>query len=78
MKINIGIVYSMSCIYKNKIIHRDLKYDNLLLDKEKNEIKICDFSVQEKIFNFDLNDLSFDVWEIFYAAPEIQTNVEHS
>jgi len=38
------ILFALECCHKNKIIHRDLKLQNILLD-EKDDIKLIDFGV---------------------------------
>jgi len=36
----------MHYCHKNKLIHRDLKLENLLLaEKNSNQIKVCDFGI---------------------------------
>jgi len=47
------IVLSLEYLHKNNISHRDLKPDNILLDKDYH-IKICDFG-EAKILD-DLNE----------------------
>jgi len=38
-KVAVGLEY----LHHNNVIHRDIKSDNILLSREDNEIKICDF-----------------------------------
>lgn len=39
----IQILYGLRCLRKMKIIHADLKPDNVLLAHDRNACKICDF-----------------------------------
>ena len=66
------IILGLQFIHKNKIVHRDIKLDNILIDLD-NKIKICDFGVSKKIINN--NDLMFEQCGTpTYIAPEILKN----
>ena len=57
----------MQYIESESISHRDLKLENILLDKEKN-IKVIDFDFAEK--NTQRNSLQLSGTKI-YSAPEL-------
>jgi serine/threonine protein kinase len=44
-----NVVYGLGHVHCRSVLHRDIKLDNILLDKDKG-IKICDFGVS-KIIN---------------------------
>lgn len=53
-----------------RIIHRDLKPANLLIDKEKNCLKIADFGLA-RTFSLPVRPYSREVVTLWYRAPEI-------
>ena len=56
-------------IHKNRVLHRDFKLDNILLDKNRKNIKICDFGVSKMISK---GEIVFEQCGTpAYLAPEI-------
>ena len=43
--ISYQILSGINYLHQNMIIHRDLKLENILYDKEKNIVKITDFGL---------------------------------
>lgn len=48
------IVMGVQACHNNKIIHRDIKLDNILICSFTKTIKICDFGVSKLVRNNDL------------------------
>ena len=65
------VIEGLKYIHKKKIVHRDIKLDNILIDLT-NTVKICDFGVSKKI---SIGDMMFDhCGTPAYIAPEIFGN----
>ena len=63
------IILGLSFIHRNKIVHRDIKLDNILIDLDNN-IKICDFGVSKRITNSN-DKMNEQCGTPAYMAPEI-------
>ncbi len=62
------IVKSLYYLHSENILHRDIKLDNILLNKN-GDIKICDFGVSRKMKS---NRIIFEhIGTPAYLAPEI-------
>ncbi|KAJ3440097.1 hypothetical protein M0813_18113 [Anaeramoeba flamelloides] len=57
------------------IFHRDLKPQNLLIDKE-GVLKICDFGLARS-FSIPLRTYTHEIVTLWYRAPEILLGVKH-
>ena len=65
------IIEGLKYIHKKKIVHRDIKLDNILIDLT-NTVKICDFGVSKKI---NKGDIMYDhCGTPSYIATEIFKN----
>ncbi|EME28829.1 serine/threonine-protein kinase PRP4 [Galdieria sulphuraria] len=62
------LLNALYVLYKSKMIHADLKPDNILVNEEKNMVKICDFG--SACFT-DECDITPYLVSRFYRAPEI-------
>ena len=66
------IIEGLKYIHKKKIIHRDIKLDNILIDLT-NTIKICDFGVSRK---FEKGNFIYErCGTPAYIAPEIYAKI---
>ena len=65
------IIEGLKYIHKKKIVHRDIKLDNILIDLT-NTVKICDFGVSRKLSNGDV--MYEHCGTPAYIAPEIFGN----
>ena len=66
------LIEGLQYIHKKKIVHRDIKLDNILIDLT-NTIKICDFGVSRKIDNNEI--MHEHCGTPAYIAPEIFENL---
>ena len=65
------LIEGLKYIHKKKIVHRDIKLDNILIDLT-NTIKICDFGVSRKISKDEI--MHKHCGTPAYIAPEIFEN----
>ena len=68
-KIFYQVVLGVNTIHKHGILHRDIKLDNILLDKSLNYIKICDFGVSKLVHKGEI--ITDQCGTPAYLAPEI-------
>ena len=66
------LLQGLNCLHKKRVIHRDLKPNNLLLDY-KNELKIGDFGLIAQLTN-DKERMKDKYGTFNYMAPEIFEN----
>jgi serine/threonine protein kinase len=61
----------MSYLHSQKIVHRDVKTENMLLDKTRT-VKIADFGVA-RVEASNPNDMTGETGTLGYMAPEVYT-----
>lgn len=64
------IVEGLKCIHDNKILHRDIKSSNILLDSKEN-VKISDFSLSRCSDTTGKGIYTQEIVSLWYRAPEI-------
>jgi tRNA A-37 threonylcarbamoyl transferase component Bud32 len=61
-----GIAQGLHCIHHYKIVHRDLKLNNILLNDD-NEAILCDFGLSVRL---DIDKIERDIAVAYWRAPE--------
>lgn len=64
-----NIVSGVHCCHLQRIMHRDLKPQNILID-QNNNLKLTDFGLA-RAFSIPLRPLTNEVVTIWYRAPEL-------
>ncbi|CDW75165.1 cyclin-dependent kinase 10-like [Stylonychia lemnae] len=65
----IQLIKAVLYLHENDIIHRDLKFSNLLIN-QKGQVKLADFGLARKI-GYPLQPYTAKVVTLWYRAPEI-------
>lgn len=75
-----GYVYqlcaSIAFCHAHRVLHRDLKPQNLLIDKSTNKLKLADFGLA-RAFGIPVRAYTHEVVTLWYRAPEILLGVRH-
>jgi len=58
-------------IHANGIVHRDFKFENILVDKTEGKLKIIDFGMSKNENEVQHESLNLRVGSNLYMAPEI-------
>eukprot|EP01018_Ginkgo_biloba_P020448 Gb_39785 [translate_table: standard] len=67
-----GIAYCHS----HRVLHRDLKPQNLLIDRQSNALKLADFGLA-RAFGIPVRTFTHEVVTLWYRAPEILLGSRH-
>ncbi|CAL0306103.1 unnamed protein product [Lupinus luteus] len=67
-----GIAYCHS----HRVLHRDLKPQNLLIDRSNNALKLADFGLA-RAFGIPIRTFTHEVVTLWYRAPEILLGSRH-
>ena len=64
-------------MHENNVIHRDLKLENILIDRESKETKIIDFGFSVNVKDAYETKLPFSCGTPCYMSPELAQKKEH-
>lgn len=70
------ILLALEYIHAKRVIHRDLKPNNILYDEKTGKIKICDFGMSEIHMNY--STFERDVTTPIFRAPEVFAGRKYS
>lgn len=70
------LVVRLSYLHSQKIVHRDVKTENMLLDRS-GTVKIADFGVA-RVEAQNPNDMTGETGTLGYMAPEVLSNYNAS
>ncbi|MCO5577405.1 hypothetical protein L7F22_031237 [Adiantum nelumboides] len=62
--------------HRHGVMHRDLKPQNLLIDKDKGLLKIADFGLS-RAFSVPLKSYTHEIVTLWYRAPEVLLGATH-
>ncbi|XP_042434723.1 cell division control protein 2 homolog A-like [Zingiber officinale] len=70
------ILRGISYCHSHRVLHRDLKPQNLLIDRRTNVLKLADFGLA-RAFGIPVRTLTHEVVTLWYRAPEILLGSRH-
>ena len=62
--------------HSHRVLHRDLKPQNMLLDRQNNSLKLADFGLA-RAFGIPVRAYTHEVVTLWYRAPEILLGAKH-
>ncbi|KAL9229222.1 hypothetical protein vseg_004710 [Gypsophila vaccaria] len=70
------ILRGISYCHSHRVLHRDLKPQNLLIDRRTNALKLADFGLA-RAFGIPVRTFTHEVVTLWYRAPEILLGSRH-
>jgi serine/threonine protein kinase len=71
------ILQGIAFCHSRGVLHRDLKPQNLLVDKHTGKIKLADFGLSRPYGNWNNHTYTHEVVTLWYRAPEILLGASH-
>ncbi|XP_039787976.1 cyclin-dependent kinase A-2-like [Panicum virgatum] len=76
VKVRFSILRGIAYCHSHRVLHRDLKPQNLLIDRRANLLKLADFG-SARAFGIPVRTLTHEVMTLWYRAPEILLGARH-
>ncbi|KAL5992014.1 Cell division control protein 2 [Asimina triloba] len=70
------ILHGIAYCHSHRVLHRDLKPQNLLIDRRTNALKLADFGLA-RAFGIPVRTFTHEVVTLWYRAPEILLGSRH-
>jgi cyclin-dependent kinase 2 len=70
------IFSAMAYCRTQSVMHRDLKLQNILIDRDTQQLKVCDFGLARQTYT-NGKQLTREVVSLWYRAPEIMLGMKH-
>ena len=75
LKFAVQIGQAIKTVHENKVLHRDIKLENIFWDKETDSYKLGDFGIAKLVENGNAQTI---VYTEGYGAPEIKKRLKDS
>lgn len=71
------VVESVSFMHSQNVVHRDLKLENVLLDRTTHQTKLIDFGFSTRVKSVNEQKLPFNCGTPIYMCPDLAQKKEH-